>query len=95
MSEYLNWIRSKKCGRCVMQIYPTEAHHLSGDLHQSGTALKADDFLAMPLCIRCHREFHNATWDGDRMKKQREILLLTLIDAYNEGILLMADVPEW
>ena len=35
---------------------PIEAHHRTG----AGLALKADDHEAFPLCLRHHRDFHDA-----------------------------------
>ena len=91
---YLEWIRTLPCGYCNDQITPTESHHLKGDLNQSGVGMKANDFLAMPLCSFHHDQFHRALWEGDWKFDQRRILILTLIHAIKEGVLVLGDIPE-
>ncbi len=60
--EYLKWLRSLPCcaahaaapgGEC---FGPIEAHHETG----GGLALKAPDARAIPLCLKHHRNFHDA-----------------------------------
>lgn len=54
--EYLEHIRKQHCIWCGKNN-GIEAHHLK-IAGESGTAYKADDWLALPLCTSCHREYH-------------------------------------
>lgn len=54
--EYLEHIRKQHCIWCGKKN-GIEAHHLK-IAGESGTAYKADDWLALPLCTSCHREYH-------------------------------------
>ena len=97
--KYLEWIRTKQCSHCFSQVSATEAHHLSGDLHQGGVAMKASDLLAMPLCFECHTAFHNTNrkiWDTkqERFEDQRYWLLRTLIMAMEEEVLVLGEIPD-
>ena len=83
LPKYLDWIRGLNCAGCGA-LPPSEAHHLKGDLNASGAGLKAPDWLAMPLCMLCHRKMHEAT-EGWR-EAQREALLRTLKRAFEQGI---------
>ena len=94
MTDYTKWILSLPCGRCVRQESPTENHHLKSDLHQSGTSMKANDFVQLPLCATCHLAFHMANWGADWREEQRGILILTLIQALKEGVLAMGEIPN-
>lgn len=62
---YLGWIRSLPC--CVCQApAPNHPHHSTG----AGMALKAPDREAMPLCHRCHRDFHDGRGWAEYMGKR-------------------------
>jgi hypothetical protein len=51
---HLKWLRSLPCMACLAPP-PSEAHHRTG----AGMAARAPDSEAMPLCTRCHRDFHD------------------------------------
>ena len=82
--DYLEWIRQLDCMGCGVRGR-SEAHHLKGDLHASGIALKAPDWLSMPFCRLCHTKIHEAR-EGWR-EAQREALLRTLMMAFDEGLI--------
>lgn len=65
--EYIDWIHTMPCCACPRQ--EAEAHHL---IHRGWRDAKRNDFSAVPLCRRCHEEYHkvglltfNARIDGD------------------------------
>ena len=88
---YLGWIREQDCVSCGSGG-PSEAHHFKGDLHLSGVGMRAPKLLTMPLCLKCHRIFHDnppTSWRED----QRAWLIKTINSAaragvisYNEGV---------
>lgn len=92
---YSEWIRTLPCGRCRSQTTPTGAHHIKGDGHYGGVAMKAPDYFVMPLCMTCHREFHDGNWGEDWRLEQRGILLDTLAAAFNAGIIEIGDASPW
>lgn len=53
--EYLEYIRKQSCLICGR--YGCEAHHIK-EAGITGTAYKADDWQAIPLCSDCHRQYH-------------------------------------
>lgn len=52
---YLTWIRGMPCHECTAPA-PCQAHHHTA---RRGTAQRAHDHDAIPLCARCHRNFHS------------------------------------
>lgn len=54
--EYLAYLRKQHCIWCGKKN-GIEAHHLK-IAGESGTAYKVDDYLTVPLCSGCHREYH-------------------------------------
>lgn len=54
-STYLNWIRGLRCWACDGHP-PSHAHHHTG---RRGAGQRAHDRDAMPLCAKCHRDFHD------------------------------------
>jgi len=95
--EYKAWVRRQPCSHCPTD-QRIEAHHLSGDMNQSGMRMKPSDFLTLPLCCVCHRKFHDSdrrewkTYD-ERIQAQRQWLLRTLIKAIEQGVLVAGDIP--
>ena len=84
--KYREWIQSLDCAECG-ESGPSECHHLKGDFNMSGAGLKAPDWVAMPLCRRCHADIHAAV-DGWR-DVQREALIRTLIKAFLSEIIIV------
>lgn len=85
MPKYLEWIRKQPCAMCGYNYSKSQAHHLKGEFHMSGTGMKAPDFLAMPLCASCHANIHAAKHNWKR--SQRDALLHTLMIAFWQGAL--------
>ena len=52
---YLAWVRRKPCTVCHHPA-PSEASHHG----PRGMGIKASDFGCIPLCSRCHREWHQS-----------------------------------
>jgi hypothetical protein len=57
---YLAWVRNRRC--CVCHKGATEAHHHT--LDHRGMGQKVHDYLAIPLCTRCHRQLHDTATVG-------------------------------
>lgn len=66
---YLDWIRSLPCCVCGVRT-SSHAHHSTG----AGMALKAPDREAMPLCPRCHRDFHDGKGFSDGWRREQRAL---------------------
>jgi hypothetical protein len=64
--KYSEWIKRQPCHQCDRGPR-SHQHHVTGE----GLALRAHDFLSMPLCHRCHMAFHSLNgpfkgWDKAR-----------------------------
>lgn len=86
---YAAWIRQKPCHMCESPLY-VELHHATigstrpwelsstGELVEArGKSQKAHDSWGIPLCLRCHRNFHGACgqfkdWDRQQRRKWQE-----------------------
>jgi len=55
--KYLAWIRSFRCVVCDAPA-PSHAHHYGRGREAGGMGLKPDDYRTVPLCWRCHGEYH-------------------------------------
>lgn len=51
--DYVAWVRTLPCCYCAGRN-SVEAHHRTG----AGMARRAHDRETMPLCLRCHHDFH-------------------------------------
>jgi hypothetical protein len=75
--EYLNFIRSRPCSFCGRLI--SDPHHaikrLRG-LNEVAMGQKGPDYLAIPLCRKNHREFH----DGKLAISREEVLEICAIN---------------
>jgi hypothetical protein len=79
--KYLDWVRKQPC--CVCEFPEAEAHHIKGVGNFSGAGLKADDILAIPLCMACHRFIHQNPEKFD----QCEMVCRTVVQAVRQGVL--------
>jgi 5-methylcytosine-specific restriction endonuclease McrA len=53
--DYIRYVRAFPCCGCGAE--DVEIHHfMHGD---KGTGMKVSDFYTVPLCFRCHRQFHD------------------------------------
>jgi hypothetical protein len=57
MKDYLAKVRALRCFNC-WDPGPCEAHHHTS---RRGLGQRARDVDAMPLCLVCHRAFHDAS----------------------------------
>lgn len=75
--EYLNFIRTRPCSFCGNPL--TEPHHCIKRLRgisQAQLAQKGSDYLAIPVCHRCHEDIR----DGRLQPRREEYLELCLIN---------------
>ena len=85
--HYLNFVRSLPCAIC--EATPVQAHHEIGSKTR-GTGIKANDFRAIPLCVKCHYELHaggHKTWEKVNGITQSVIIVNTLEKAIARGAL--------
>lgn len=94
---YAAWIRQKPCHACESPLY-VELHHATigstepWELNSAGgpvrgKAQKAHDSWGIPLCLRCHRNFHSACgqfkdWDRQQRRKWQEDAVAMYRGAY-------------
>jgi len=75
--QYLEFLRSRPCSFCGNPI--SEPHHairrLRG-LNEAGMGQKGPDYLAIPICRKSHRQFH----DGKFTISREEILEICVIN---------------
>lgn len=69
--EYLAWVHQQPCV-CCGRDGPSEAHHHT---HRRGMGQRASDEHAMPLCSRCHWDFHNGTGKTSGMNQRQRSAL--------------------
>jgi len=83
---YLKWVASLPCINCKIEDDTIVPHHLKGRHAplSGGMGYKADDWLTMPLCFKCHIEMHDS---GDLKNWQAEFILKTLDKAFKDGII--------
>ncbi len=83
---YLKWVSTLPCSECKTNDDTVMAHHLKGRYSplSGGMGYKADDWLTMPLCFKCHIEMHDS---GDLKNWQAEFILKTLDKAFKDGII--------
>lgn len=67
-ARYLAWLRTQPCAACAAPP-PSEASHHG----PRGMGQKADDDLAIPLCRRCHRSWHDTSkvFGRDHLDRER------------------------
>lgn len=58
--HYLAFVRGLPCAVCKAPA-PNDAHHFG----RSGLAMKADDYRTVPLCRRCHNDWHEGRGERD------------------------------
>ena len=80
--SYLRWVAMRPC--CGCQAFPpNHAHHLRGIGKFGGAGLKPPDYLAMPLCLRCHSDIHQGRI---ALALQYDWVAHTLDAAFKEGV---------
>lgn len=81
--KYLDWVETQMCMGCGAQA--DDAHHLIG-LGFGGMAMKADDYLSMPVCRGDHNKIHlnRKRWEKEN-HTQLACILFTLDRAYQKG----------
>jgi hypothetical protein len=55
---YLEYIRQQRCAGCLRPPPNHAHHHTRGVERKRGKGQKADDRETIPLCYRCHHDFH-------------------------------------
>ena len=61
--KYLNWVASQPCLYC-QTTHGVVAHHEGKREAGGGTSLKGCDYHTLPLCHRCHGEYHQTARIG-------------------------------
>lgn len=89
-APWLGWIRSLPCCSCGARP-PNHPHHATG----GGMGRKSHDRETMPLCFRCHRDFHdgNGKFDGWN-KAQRRLFQDLAIERLVKAALLDPTAPS-
>lgn len=77
--SWLKWVRQRACEWC-RAAGPSEASHHNAEGH-GATASKADDCDTLPLCSRCHAEYHRAFRLGSMDARQTREWVQTRINA--------------
>ncbi len=84
---YLAWVRTQPCCRCGARP-PSHAHHEI--LNGRGKSQKAPDARTLPLCARCHDDFHAVTgrFAGFTREQRRDFqdVEITRLRAIHAGI---------
>ena len=82
--KYLEWVRGLPCANCQAPG-PSEVHHIKGIGSFSGVGKKASDYLSMPMCAQCHRDFHAGYLFQPGY--QFSLIVKTIDRAFQEGII--------
>ena len=86
---YTKWVaQSMPCTNCGIEDDTIVAHHLKGRYFPwggGGTSMKANDWLVMALCYKCHDAVHNG--DASILDYQAELIWKTLDKAFKQGVL--------
>jgi hypothetical protein len=78
--DYLAFVREQPCCACGKSNEPSEAHHFG----PRGMGERCSDYFAVPVCVKCHRQFH------DEGKIECEMLMQRVRDHA-----LSEDPPFW
>ena len=90
---YLDWIRGLPCSMpYCFKDSPSEPHHFKGEFNVAGMGLKSADYLAIPVCRQCHDKQHSKL--GFWRPNQREALIRTLIQAFEQGMIQVNGYPD-
>jgi hypothetical protein len=89
--KYLNWVATLPCANCSIVDETIVPHHaidisaIAGRVSSKGMGMKANDWLAMPLCYTCHSKLHG----GDKVILSCQPLFIfdTLDKAFKHGII--------
>ena len=77
--EHLARIRRLPCCVCASRRFVVPHHATYG----RGLSRKSSDHETMPLCRRCHRDFHNAAgWFADWSREQRREWQRQMVQRY-------------
>ena len=71
--KHLAFVRGQRCAVCENPA--AEAHHAFRRAGGGGVGLKGCDLLAVPLCLRCHRDLHKTGSVGAWTREQTEAFL--------------------
>jgi 5-methylcytosine-specific restriction endonuclease McrA len=86
--KYTNWVATLPCTNCGIDDGTVVAHHLKGRFFPwggGGTGMKANDWLVMALCYKCHDAVHNG--DANILDYQAELIWKTQREAFKQGVL--------
>lgn len=78
-STYLQFIRSRPCSFCAWS--PCDPHHSIKrfrPVSEAGLGQKGSDYLAIPLCRRCHGNLHQGSLKLDRQELY-ELIIVNLV----------------
>jgi hypothetical protein len=84
--DYLNWVATLACVNCGLEDETIVAHHLKhrhAPHSGGGVGMKANDYLTMPLCFKCHDSAHNG--DSNVLDFQADFIFKTLDKAFSCG----------
>lgn len=75
--KYLDFIRTRPCSFCACQV--VEPHHVLKGLRgiRAGMVQKID-YVAIPLCRRCHEDLHKGLLKPSR-EELLEVILINVI----------------
>lgn len=81
--KYLMWIRLQPCSQCGAPP-PSHPHHHTA---RRPYGKRAHDHDSMPLCMKCHRKFHDARgpfegWARDDRNRWQSALVEALRASY-------------
>ena len=86
--KYTNWVATLPCSNCRIEDDTIVAHHMKHIWFPhggGGVGMKANDFLAMPMCYTCHDKVHNG--DRDIIEFQPDFIFSTLDKAFRSRVL--------
>jgi len=84
--DYLNWVATLPCVNCGLEDETIVAHHLKHRYSPhggGGMGMKANDYLTMPLCFKCHSSAHSG--DDNVLDFQAGFIFTTLDKAFSCG----------
>ena len=85
--KYLEWVKTLEC-RMTLDCPAGDAHHIKGIGGFSGGALKAPDYLSMPLTRGAHTTMHD---NPDLWPEQYEMIVRTIHRAFVDGVIDFTD----
>ncbi len=91
--KHIRHLAELPCAWCGSETGGAPPHHSTAS--QPGMGRKAHDHEAMPMCVKCHRDFHSASGDfRSWTKRERREWQGRMVELFRPGGRFSAPEPD-